>query len=38
MSKVPKNRNSMRYFSSVQENTIAKSIGGKTTVNSGASR
>ena len=37
MSKVPKNKKSTRYFSSVQENTIAKSIGGKTTVNSGAS-
>ena len=34
---MPKNKQSTRYFSSVQENTIAKSIGGKTTVNSGAS-
>ena len=38
VSKVPKNRNSMRYFSAVQENTIAKSIGAKTTSNSGAAR
>ena len=38
MSKVPKNKKSTRYFSSVQENTIANSIGGNTTSNSGASR
>ena len=37
MSKVPKNHSSMRYFSAVQENNIAKNIGGKTTVNSGGS-
>lgn len=38
MSKVPKNHSATRYFSAVQENNIAKNIGGKTTVNSGASR
>ena len=37
MSKVPKNHSSMRYFSAIQENNIAKNINGKTTVNSGAS-
>jgi hypothetical protein len=38
MSKVPKNKNSTRYFSSVQENTIAKSIGGKTQAGSGSAK
>ena len=38
MSKVPKNHSATRYFSAVQENTIAKSIGAKTTSNSGAAR
>ena len=38
MSKVPKNRQSTRYFSSRQENTVAHNIGGKTTSNSGASK
>lgn len=38
MAKVPKNKNSTRYFSSVQENNIAKNLNAKTTINSGASK
>lgn len=37
MSKVPKNKQSTRYFSSRQENSVANNIGGRTTSNSGAS-
>ena len=32
------NRNSTRYFSKLQENQVAKELGGKTTPNSGATK
>lgn len=38
MSKIPKNRQSTRYFSSRQENSVANNIGGRTQPGSGSPR
>lgn len=36
MSRLPRNRKSTRYHSAIQENKVAKAIGGRRTANSGA--